>query len=94
MNITQYCPSGASYCTLIDLLVKNIVNPTLLLLSGIALLVFGWGIVEFLIALSQGEKGTNEGKAHMLWGVVGIFIIVTAFGIFNFLASTVASLGR
>ena len=94
MNISQYCPSGASYCTIVSALVTNIINPALLLLSGVALLVFVWGIVKFLLALSQGEKGTNEGKAHMLWGVVGMFIIVTAFGIFSLLSSTVATFGK
>ena len=91
MNVSQICPSGASYCTILGALITNIINPALLLLSGIALLVFVWGIVQFMIALSNGEKGTNDGKQHMLWGLVGMFIILTAFGIMSLLQNTVAS---
>ena len=79
---------------IITQLTQLIVNPALLLLSGFALLVFAWGIVEFLLALSQGEKGTNEGKQHMLWGVVGMFIILSAFAIYNLISSTVSSFAR
>ena len=72
----------------------NIINPALLLLSGVALLIFAWGIVEFLLALNKGEKGSNEGKQHMLWGVVGMFIIVSAFAIMGILQSTVSSFAK
>ncbi|MEI7720016.1 MAG: hypothetical protein WCI89_02305 [bacterium] len=93
MYLLEYCPSGASYCTIVGALVNNIINPALLLLSGVALLIFSWGIVQFLISLNKGEKGTGEGKQHMLWGMVGMFILLFAFAIFNVLVKTVASLG-
>ena len=94
MNLSQYCPSGAAYCSTINALTSNIINPSLLLLSGAALIIFLWGIVEFLIALSHGEKGTGEGKQHMLWGMIGMFVILSAFGIFSLLSSTVSSFGQ
>lgn len=75
------------------LIKTNLVDPAYLLLAGIALLVFAWGIVEFMMDIAKGEKGGN-GKQHMLWGVVGMFILISASAIFNLLANTVAGFAK
>lgn len=68
-------------------LVSVIINPLIALAFGVALLVFIWGIVEFLMALSEGGD-TAAGKQHMLWGVIGLFIMTAAFGILSIATNT------
>ncbi len=70
-----------------DALVGAILNPIVALLFGAALLVFIWGIVEFLMGLSSGGD-TSQGKQHMFWGVVGLFIMTVAYGILQIATNT------
>lgn len=86
------CSLGTS-CTYFNALVSNLFNPALLLLSVVAVLIFLWGVVEFLWSLQKGED-SKDGKQHMLWGLVGLFIIFGAWGIFQVIQSTVNSLGH
>lgn len=78
----------------IQKIVDLIVNPAIYVVFSLGLLIFVYGVVEFLIALSKGGE-TKEGKSHMLWGVVGMFIMVSVFGIIHLLNSTFGfGLGR
>lgn len=68
----------------VDLL---IINPLIVLMFGAALAYFLFGVVEFLInQANSGEKGT--GKEHMLWGVIGMFIMISVFGILHLIEHT------
>jgi hypothetical protein len=49
-------------------------------LMSLALVVFLWGIVVF-IGNSGDETKREEGKKHMLWGVIGLFVMVVVWGI-------------
>jgi uncharacterized membrane protein HdeD (DUF308 family) len=69
-------------------LYNQIIYPLLLLLSSLGLLIFIWGVVEFLWSVSQGED-KKKGKDHMLWGLVGMFIIACAWSILMFISNSV-----
>ena len=71
----------------INKLVDLIVNPAIYVLFSLGLLIFVYGVVEFMTALSKGGN-TDDGKRHMLWGVVGMFIMVSVFGILHLLSDT------
>ncbi len=74
---------------IVDKFVDLIINPAILVVFSLGLLVFIWGLVQFLRALSSGESGKlDEGKQHMLWGVIGMFIMVSAFSIIALLSNT------
>jgi hypothetical protein len=72
-------------------LVDVIVNPLIRLMFIIAFLVFLWGMVEF-IRTADNESGRDKGKQHMLWGVVGMAIMVSATGIISILQGTIESI--
>lgn len=71
---------------------KLILNPLIGLLFGIALVFFLYGVVEFLMN-SETEEGKTMGKKHMLWGVVGLFIMLSVWGILNLVISTIGVKG-
>jgi len=75
--------------TLVNRVTTVIVNPLLILLFAAALLYFVWGVVRFLWALNTGGKDTKAGKQHMLWGLIGMFIMAAAAGILNLIEGTV-----
>ena len=76
--------------TLVNNLTQVIINPLILLFFSAGLLVFFWGVIEFLLALNAGGSSSKEdGKKHMLWGLIGMFVMVSAYAIINFIASNV-----
>jgi hypothetical protein len=66
----------------VDRVDKAIVNPILLLLFAGGLLFFLWGALEFIIAAENPGK-REEGKSHMLWGVIGMFVMASVYAILS-----------
>ena len=77
--------------SLIDIFNRTLVNPLLALLFAVGLIVFLWGLVEFLWNLSRGSHDADKGKQHMLWGLVGMFVMSSAFAIIRLLAGIVGT---
>ena len=67
--------------------IQLVLEPAVLLLMAGAVLLFVWGVVIF-IANANDEKARTEGKQRMVWGIVGLFIIVSMWGIVALLQST------
>ncbi|MDZ4226471.1 MAG: hypothetical protein U1C66_03195 [Patescibacteria group bacterium] len=52
------------------------------ILIGVALLFFFWGLVQYIRKPGGGEeKGGADGKKIMIAGLVGLFIMVSVWGI-------------
>lgn len=78
--------------TLVDNFTRVIINPIIALIFAVGLLLFAWGIIEFLWGSSSGDQEKmSNGKRHMLWGVIGMFIMATAFTIIKLLDASVGS---
>lgn len=65
----------------------EIINPLINLLFALAIAFFLWGVFEFFLNQDNEEKKT-AGKSHMLWGVIGITIMMGVFAILNTIMST------
>ena len=70
-----------------DKLISVIITPLLQLFFAVALVVFAWGVVQFLLALNKGGK-LEDGKQHMLWGILGMAIMMGAYGIITIVLGT------
>lgn len=68
-------------------IVDAIINPLMALLFAIALVVFLWGVAEYVWKASDDTK-KKEGKNHMLWGIIGMFIMLAAVGIVNLIVNS------
>ena len=79
--------SGESVDDFIVHLDKYIINPLILLLFALAVVYFLYGIFEFLSNQENEEKKT-KGKMHMLWGIIGITIMMGVFMIMNVILNT------
>ena len=64
----------------ISALSEHILNPLITLLFGIALLVFIYGLVRF-IAQGGDEDVRTTAKRHILYGLLGMFIMFSAFSL-------------
>jgi len=76
-------------CTIVSKITVALINPALALIFSIGLLVFVYGLVEFIWGLSQESDKRESGKKHMLWGLVGMFVMVSAIAIIKIIASVV-----
>lgn len=65
-----------------------ILNKTVVpLLMTVALIMFFVGMIRF-IASAGDETKRKEGKQFMLWGIIGLFVMLTIFGILGVLVNT------
>ena len=71
----------------IDKVDKLIINPLILLLFALAIVFFLYGIFEF-ISNQENEEKKTQGKKHMIWGVIGITIMMGVFMIMNMILNT------
>lgn len=67
--------------------VTLIIDPAILVVFAAGFLLFIYGLVEFLVAINQGGD-TTEGKNHMVWGIVGMLIMISVYGIIALLDNT------
>jgi len=63
---------------------RLILNPLIGLAFAVALLIFFWGIFQF-IASETSDAKREEGKKKILWGLVGMFIMFSAYGLIGLL---------
>ena len=56
------------------------------LLGAIAFLMFIWGVARFIRAAGN-EKELKDSKNLLVWGVIGMFVLITIWGIVSFLRS-------
>ena len=72
---------------LLDRIVTYLIDPAVKVVFTLGLFMFLWGMVEFLWALKDG-KVQDTGKDHMIWGLVGMFIMVSVYGIIALIMNT------
>lgn len=64
-----------------------IIFPLMTLMIAVALLVFLWGAFEY-IANSGNDSAQSKGRQHMLYGIIGLLIMVSALSILSIAAGT------
>lgn len=64
---------------LLNNIIALIINPVIWFLLVLATLVFLWGAVSFVRSNGAGdEEGIESGKKNLVWGLIGIFIMLSA----------------
>lgn len=53
-------------------------------LGMVAFLVFVFGVARFIKA--AGEKEVKDSKNILIWGIIGLFVLVTIWGIVAFIS--------
>lgn len=66
---------------------KQIINPLIAFIFALAVVYFLYGVLKFLMNMDN-EGGRDEGKKHMLWGIIGITIMIGVWGILSIITST------
>jgi uncharacterized membrane protein len=80
--------AASSISDLIGNFKKFIINPIIAILFALAFILFLWGAVAFVWNASDSTS-KEDGKNHMIWGLVGMLIMVSAYGIINVAGSLI-----
>lgn len=68
-----------SIADILEKIQEEILNPFIALLFVVATAVFMYGIIRYVIG--GGEKDIETGKKLILYGIIGMTIMVSAWGI-------------
>ena len=66
--------------TLILKINSAIVNPIILLMFACALVAFLWGVMNY-VTKSDDTEARQKGSQHIMWGIIGMALMIMAFGI-------------
>ncbi len=77
----------ADFNTVVGKIDTMIINPLIEFLFALAIVYFLYGVLEFLMNQENEEKKTT-GKQHMIWGVIGITIMMGVWTILSILVNT------
>jgi len=65
-----------------------ILFPLITLLTVIALLYFIWGGFQYVLG-ANNDTARADGKKHLLWGVIGLLVMLSAYGILTIAGNTI-----
>lgn len=67
-------------------LVSDLIQAAVPVVIGLAVLVFIWGILKYLVAKDSDEQ--KKARGYILWGIIFLFVMVSIWGLVNLLADT------
>lgn len=82
--IIPFIVSAKSITEIIDMITKDVINPTIILLFALATVMFVWGIVQYIAAAGSAQQ-MEKGKKIMIGGIIGLFVMASAYGIVQIL---------
>lgn len=77
----------AEASSFVDRINEVILFPLIALLSGIALLVFVYGCAQYILNAAS-DQAREEGKKHIMYGIIGLVVMLSAFAILSIAAGT------
>lgn len=67
--------------------VEAILNSIIPLLMIVATVVFLWGVIMYITSAGKEEK-TEEGRRLIIYGLIGLFVMVAVWGLVQVLVTT------
>jgi|SRR3989344_462624 len=80
--------AGIALGTLEGILCKvgDILNILVPILIALAVVIFIWGVITYVVG--GDEEAKKKGRQRMIWGIVGIAVIVALWGLVRVLTRT------
>ncbi|MDO8619853.1 MAG: hypothetical protein Q7R64_00695 [bacterium] len=67
--------------------IQGLLDTVVPFIIGLAVFVIIWGVFTYLTHAAEEEK-REEAKKFMLWGVIGVFMMLSVWGFVNILLNT------
>jgi FtsH-binding integral membrane protein len=80
---------AATADSLTDLIsiVQSVFSALVPLIVSLAVVVFLWGVLKYVIAGSN-KDGKEEGRKFMIWGIIGLVVMVSVWGLVAMVKNT------
>ena len=85
-KIASAASPGEAFGEAVSPILENIVDPIVMLIFAIALVVFVLGV--FQMVWSTDPDSRKRGKWSIVGGVIGMFIMVSAYGLIRLILGT------
>ena len=72
---------------LVDFIICNINTAVIPLIFGLAVVMFIWGVVQFVIHTDEEAK-KEQGRQFMLWGIIALAVMVGVWGLVHIFTNT------
>ena len=86
-GIVFAAPAENTFAGVLQYLERVLESIVLPLLVGFTVVYFVWGLLKY-VGSGADEKTREEGKNVMVFGVISLFVIVSVWGLINFLVLT------
>ena len=80
-------PVPSTVKTFIGKVSTEILNPIIAILFAVASLYFLYGIALYIWS-PDNEEARENGRVGMMYGIIGMFVMVSVFGILKFIINT------
>ena len=86
LAVTQACT--VTHNTIEGILCKarSILNTIVPLLVTLGVVYFVWGVVQYIMTGDEAKK--KEGRTKMIYGIIGLVVIITMWGIVGLITNT------
>lgn len=68
-------------------LFTDIIGLLIPLMVAVSLLVFLFGLAKFIFRVAGDEKEIEKGRYLMIYGIIGLFVMISIWGILSLLVS-------
>jgi len=79
---------ATAFGNVVNPIITNIVDPVIELMAAVGILVFVFGVVEMIINANDPDA-RGKGQQHMLYGFIGMVIMLSAWGIIYIISNTI-----
>ena len=71
--------------SLVNAIITGILAPFTKFLFVLATVIFLWGVIMYVVGSQGSDQKLDKGKKVMTWGIVGMFVMASAWGIIRVL---------
>ena len=92
IDMGQYSRPGYGGLTSVIDTVSGLIGSLVPIIIAIALVVFLWGIISYITA-GDDPKKKAAARGYMIYGIIGLFVMVSVWGLVRILQSTFGTEG-
>jgi len=86
LAVTQACTVTNDTIEGIFCKARSILNTIVPLLVTLGVVYFVWGVVQYIMTGDEAKK--KEGRTKMIYGIIGLVVIITMWGIVGLITNT------
>ncbi len=79
-----------TFADIVAYIIGKIINPSIFVLVGIAVVVFLWGMFRFILSSAQAKKPDRK---LILWSLLTLFVLFSIWGILRLACNTFIAAG-